>query len=544
MQKQVRNTLEKIFPIWTKEQVQGMVRSILNWRKKNISEEDLFTCFHDAIEIFGEEYPDQQDKPQLLAKIVKNRILEVSKRNKKSQSRTLSYEDEQPQEYIFGQVRNAFESEFGSMEATESIKKIERFCQLVNKHLALEGVKGGFFDAMVMASVSEEQVSASNQKKQYWKEVEQNLHKLGYPVNENYFRKLKERVLSELKKMPTANREVLHFIDKEKEAVLQTLDRVLDAMSITVFPMLASYRFSTEELEKMNWLKSIFEKNGYAFNPNRFPEVYYANFKEVEDLFPEKQREEIVDPDALGYYFGFFHLKLGAGNDEKFGGKSEEGKIILFKDRIEAFCARNRGLSEEGVRFVVLMHELGHWMSHWAQFSGKRWIYGFQFSNRFTEEALAQLIAYWCCNGNPLHEKTLHLLSPKDSLGKVDASRIYGAYQTLKGHSQVDVLKKLCQLREFWMVKDQKMVEFLGSDSVDLAQWIEEKGKTEDNSLQYEFIEEWMLQFLWDQIVLASDNNRSLNIKNEIFRALEIADPKWESMGLKETLLKSNELGF
>ena len=39
MQKQARITLEKIFPMWTKEQVQGMVRSILNWRKKNISEE-------------------------------------------------------------------------------------------------------------------------------------------------------------------------------------------------------------------------------------------------------------------------------------------------------------------------------------------------------------------------------------------------------------------------------------------------------------------------------------------------------------------------
>jgi hypothetical protein len=155
MQKQARITLEKLFPMWTKEQVQGMLRSILSWRKKNISEEDLFTCLHDAIEIFGKKYPDQQDKPQLLAEILKNRILEVSKRDMKSQSRTLSYQDERPQEYIFGQVRNAFESEFGSMEATESIKKIERFCPLVNKHLALEGAKGGFFDAMVMASISE-----------------------------------------------------------------------------------------------------------------------------------------------------------------------------------------------------------------------------------------------------------------------------------------------------------------------------------------------------------------------------------------------------
>ncbi len=258
-----------------------------------------------------------------------------------------------------------------------------------------------------------------------------------------------------------------------------------------------AYRFSTEELEKMNWLKSIFEKNGYAFKPNRFPEVYYADFEEVQDLFPEKQREEVGDPDAFGYYFDFFK-HVPATKEEEFGTKSEEGKIILFKDRIEAFCTRNPSISKEGVRFVVLMHELGHWMSHWAENSG-RWIYGFQFSNRFTEEALAQLIAYWCCNGDPLHEKTLHILSPKDSLGKVDASRIYGAYETLKGHSQVDVLKKLAQLRDFWMVKDDKMLQFLNSDFVDMVQWIEATRNREVTPVWKDFVGEdlgeWLMFF-------------------------------------------------
>lgn len=307
--------------------------------------------------------------------------------------------------------------------------------------------------------------------------------------------------------------------------------------------LLASYRFSTEELEKMNWLKSTFEKNGYAFDPNRFPEVYYADFEEVQDLFPEKQREEVGDPDALGYYFDFFK-QVPASKEEEFLTKSEEGKIILFKDRIEAFCARNRSLSEEDVRFVVLMHELGHWMSHWAQFAGKRWIYGFHFSNRFTLEALAQLIAYWCSKGNPAQEQVLLALSPKDAQGKVDATKVYGAYETLKSHSPGDILKKLAQLRVFWMIKDQKMVEFLGSDSVDMAQWIKEKGKTGGNSFQHEFVEEWMLQFLWDQLKLASNDKKSLKIGHEIFRVLEIGDPQWVSIGARETSLDLNELGF
>jgi hypothetical protein len=302
--------------------------------------------------------------------------------------------------------------------------------------------------------------------------------------------------------------------------------------------LFAAYRFSSAELEKMNGLKSIFEKNGYGFTPNRFPEVYYADFEEVEDLFPEKQKEELIDPDALGYYFDFFK-QLPANKEEEFWATSEEGKIILFKDRIEAFCARNPDISEEDVRFVVLMHELGHWMSHWAQFSGKRWIYGFHFSNRFTLEALAQLIAYWCCNGDPLHEKTLHILSPKDSLGKVDASKVYGAYETLKGHSPVDVLKKLAQLRVFWMVKDEKMLLFLNSDFVDMAQWIKKEGRGESKLLQEEFVEKSNLEFLWKKIM-----SNPANLGREVYETLEIGDPQWVSIGGRETSLDLNDLGF
>jgi hypothetical protein len=300
--------------------------------------------------------------------------------------------------------------------------------------------------------------------------------------------------------------------------------------------LLAVYRFSSEELEKMNWLKSVFERNGYEFKPNRFPEVYYADFNEVKDLFPENNYNEDNTPDYLGCYFDFFK-QLPASKEEEFWGISEEGKIILFKDRIEAFCARNRSLSEEGVRFVVLMHELGHWMSHWAEFSGRRWVYGFQFPNRFTKEALAQLIAYWCCNGDPLHEQVLLTLSPKDSLGKVDASKVYGAYETLKRHSPVDILKKLPQLREFWMVKDKKMMEFLNSDFLDMAQWIKKVGMGESKMLQYEFVEESQCEFLWNKII-----EDPANLGRRIYETLEIGDPKWEGTDERETQLKLNDL--
>ena len=94
------------------------------------------------------------------------------------------------------------------------------------------------------------------------------------------------------------------------------------------------------------------------------------------------------------------------------------------------------------------------------------------------------------------------------------------------------------------MVKDEKMLQFLKSDFVDMGQWIKEKGKKDGVSLQHEFIEEWMIQFLWDQLELASDNKKSLKIKHEIFRSLEIGNPQWESIGARETKLDLKELGF
>jgi hypothetical protein len=152
---------------------------------------------------------------------------------------------------------------------------------------------------------------------------------------------------------------------------------------------------------------------------------------------------------------------------------------------------------------------------------------------------LAQLISYWCCNGDPLHEQVLLALSPNDSLGKVDASKVYGAYETLKGHSPVDILKKLAQLRVFWMLKDEKMLQFLNSDFVDMAQWIKKVGKGESKTLQDEFVEESQCEFLWKKII---DN--PANLGRRIYETLEIGDPKWESTDVRETLLNLNELGF
>ncbi len=232
---------------------------------------------------------------------------------------------------------------------------------------------------------------------------------------------------------------------------------------------LNAYRFSTYEIKKMEWLKQLFILNGYEFNPDRFPEVYYDERRKVRSNLPDPDHDHIHEgtPDFLGIYT--YNANPGLC------GESSEGVIVLFKDRIENYC-KNTGLDEGDVRFVVLMHELGHWLTHWAKYpaaktSNVRWTYGYNLKRRRTHEALAQLIAYWAADGNPNHENVLFELSPKVG-GVVDPASVYGGYIDLVGKSKSKILEKVGQLRMFWVFNDDRMMEFLLNPVVDIMVWI------------------------------------------------------------------------
>ena len=66
---------------------------------------------------------------------------------------------------------------------------------------------------------------------------------------------------------------------------------------------LQAYRFSEQEMNKMIELKGIFEKNGFEIN--RFPEVYYDDYDNYEEIYGK-----IKDPgeniDYLGVYTHFW----------------------------------------------------------------------------------------------------------------------------------------------------------------------------------------------------------------------------------------------
>jgi hypothetical protein len=517
---QIQTILKKLFTTWDENQIQKMVKIIVRW-KSSIHQEDLVDLVNQTY-LKIESKGKLNEPPGYFAKILKNKILkklgkkvhEESLRHpevyqegenlieKKTSTRKSEFiqQDWEMNEQDSLQVKNAMENEFGAFDQLDSRQKIDEFFKVVLKHKLLSAKEGEFFEAMKQAALSTKQAeNNSNWRKAYWEEVNQILHESGIQVSNDYFRKIKQRVLTQLnKKISTRGRELLSFYDMEKEYALETLLQLFASIPLPRLSLpVPAYRFSLEELEKMIWLKSeIFEKYGYSFQSNRFPEVYYCDVKEVKDFIPSHAWRDVPTPDELGVYLDFFQSKDEDPKNAYFGGRSREGRIVLFKDRIEAFCSRNPSFTEEDVRFVVLMHELGHWMSHWGISSGIRWVHGYHFSNSFTHEALAQLIAYWCCKGNPAQEQVLLALSPKDIQGTIDSSKPYGAYESLKRFDEEVILQKLDQLRKFWMVTDLQMLAFLQSDLVDMAQWIRVTKKIATGPVWEEFVDKGLGEWL------------------------------------------------
>jgi hypothetical protein len=301
---------------------------------------------------------------------------------------------------------------------------------------------------------------------------------------------------------------VVHSID----------DDVIDIMISFIpptSPLLSAYRFSEEELDKMKWLKELFENNGYSFDPNRYPEVYYDEFEKVKEVFPWINNGQEGTPDALGVYIYNFENGFGVKPCDK----TKEGIIVLFKDKIEQSFS---DAEVSSVRFVVLMHELGHWLTHWSKRDNYNWTIGFHLPNKFTKEAFAQLVAYWACCDKAIHYQTLINLTPKvaslpenleliilkDDLlydgTSINTDDPYGKYWLLKEKPIELILDKLHHLREGWILNDQKMIEYLISAIENFEEWIEP---------QVELFDSYLLNKLYESGCMLNISKRIMELK-------------------------------
>jgi hypothetical protein len=211
---------------------------------------------------------------------------------------------------------------------------------------------------------------------------------------------------------------------------------------------LKAYRFSESELKKLIDLRQLFSENNLV--TDRFPEIYYDDIENYEHLFGKFKATNEDTADYLGVYH------YGCEPDEL---TTKEGIIVLFKDRIENFCKR-KPVDLIDVRYIVLMHEMGHWLTHWSKSDGANWEKGYGIDNPMTHEALAQLIAYWMVDGNPNCEKIL-----RGPLTPEDKNNEYAHYLNLTGKSKSDVLLKLIEIRKYFSLSDFFLSGFMQSNS-------------------------------------------------------------------------------
>jgi hypothetical protein len=490
---QITEILKKTFPHWTDKQISDFEK-FLTSSFTNVTNKDfdvILTNLNDSILTVIRKYDIQSTQPGRLRTIYKRMLFNIYDQNKRKSP--------------LKELGEYFEERYDGLDEINSIEKIQNFFRVIRKSNALTKAFDPLCEHLEIVSLKliEElnENSETWKRKDFWDEVELSLKKSGIVYSDENFRQLQSRLKNRLiERLPDAEGLLhLHKDNKEEEKALQQL---LFALSFTSINYLKAYRFSEEELEKMIWLKNLFEENGYTFEPNRFPEVYYDDFEMAKEIFPWIEtggHEGTLD------FLGMYIYNLEEGFLGKPCDKSKEGVIVLFKDRIENYCAAS-GTDINSVRFVVLMHELGHWLSHWPKRDNYNWSIGFHLPNTQTKEALAQLVAHWSCNDNSIHYQTLLKLTPKvvidpdklvymkaakeailDDGSVINTEDPYGRYWLIKDKAIKIILNKLHELREGWLLKDEKMIEFLISNSENLENWIKSQGEIEESDLIIKF---------------------------------------------------------
>ncbi len=311
----------------------------------------------------------------------------------------------------------------------------------------------------------------------YFKEVREKaaLEDLSY----SNLRKILERLRVKLRSATDLRDGLMSFIPNDDNTeIANCLDMIISNIKV---PLLDAYRFSQEEMKKMSDMQNLFLKNHLL--TGRFPEVYYTEFDNALELYPgidrPKRSEKI--PDYLGIY-----ISQKKENDIE----EEEGIIILFKDRIEAFClASEKNINN--VRMIVLMHELGHWLTHMSTAAKESkenkttiekpipgWAYGY-FEPHLTHiiEGLANIITYWSCE-SANEFAVLDSLTPKKTDGSIDTENPYGVYCLLLHKEKDELINKIAQISRVFYVEEKVLLEFLISDILHFADFVKSKSTT------------------------------------------------------------------
>lgn len=307
-----------------------------------------------------------------------------------------------------------------------------------------------------------------------WIEENREYYKRSEEKAESSFRQQKKRILAVLKDIKwtlrMGNGEYNVFTDRKLAYIL--------ADSSCLVP----YRFSGSDLKHASKLLKLFSKGGYV--KKVLPEIYEVDLSEDGDdfklLLPELHRSLFENGNEVwNQYLSLYkETKSSRGVDEGFaaggdfnlellgmyipdftdeqcstcGYLVEEGKIVLFTDRIKKFAELHRPYDNDAegrIRSCVLIHELSHWASHYLDdFHDSKWNCEYYYHadtgirDVNTHEFLAQFFTW---NVIRKDENTKHdfetLLTPRNP------SDPYALYTGFKEIDPNFVLRRMAEVR-------------------------------------------------------------------------------------------------
>lgn len=449
----VIEALNSIFPHWTKDQYED-VYNYCYYKFNKLLKSDS----NAILERINESY--------LVIEKIDYQIDNMVSYFKKILRSKYSLVDRRHQEYelITTQMLEQLMSKYNANESNkdEYILKIAAFSSKTLKSNQLTESQKKLFELFVDLSMDEK----IKTYKDYVNAVKSKLNR-----REDNFKQLMKRLKDKIKSLDTdlnLKDELLSFAITE-----DTMDDDLKTIELIEFIVtksnLTPYRFSSEELVKMLNLKSLFQKYGFEFD--RFPEVYYDDYKKIQNYIKENFDNKVDNDEDESKELDFNNIEIemfGAYVDINKSQFSEEGAVFLYQDNIEkyaSYVSKLTGLTEKEceftIRLIVLIHELGHWMCHWPKADKKNWNIGYEVDKPKTHESLAQLITYWLINEdkNTLAFFENHLV-PKNN------ENPYALYKKLVVHETKKIANDINFLRKNHFLNDNFMFEFLLNEDV------------------------------------------------------------------------------
>jgi hypothetical protein len=517
----VKEILVAGFPHWSQWDVDGLTPFLMAFFKEQTKKDpsyvvaatsELYSYFEEKV--VGRGKIEKRDVgPGLIVHHLK-RFTKESERFKSlyKNKRTYKLQIQNLEDNI--NAVNEIESAFSSHNNFESLDAIRAYMKEIDSIVTFSRKQMPAW--AIMREVSEQLVQGATLGV-FWLEVKARCIEDGIVIKDkdDQWRQMKKRILDRINAKARGSEGMLQMVSvSAEELALRKLLNVVakleeqsqnftntdleqqDMVEYQENSKEKAYQFSEMELHSLMNLRKLFSRNQYT--TDRFPEVYDgdipARSKEEQKLIDlgsdgifELVKKSWID--ALGIY------RFGPHKNQDYNYEfTAEGIIIIDSKKIEQWVdIWNQNSSEEltvdDVRFVVLMHELGHWLSHWASRKDKKdkdadllqWNPGFEFPNILTKEALANIICLWACEDIADEEQrigvltALNALTPKNENGDVDTSNAYGAYKLIEGFERSDVLEKLNAVRANWMLKDEFLFDFLKSSEKDVLKWLGER---------------------------------------------------------------------